>query len=105
MSPAELSSVDVVRMNLIVAKEVDPDIDIPAFERLVGAIAAHVRRQIEINEPFFEREKAIFGGCREKWIVALMWSVFTEDLGSVTSRARTTRWTTPGHGRSSFTVR
>ena len=80
MSLAELEEVDVVRMNLIVAKEIEPDIDIPAFERLVDVIALYVQQQIELNEPLFEIERDTFNGCREKWLVALMWDVFTNDF-------------------------
>ena len=81
MSLDELSNVDIIRMNLIVAREIEPSIDISYFERLIDQMAEHVKLQIDFNEPFFEKYKADFDGSKEKWICTMIWQIITEDFG------------------------
>ena len=47
MSDAELDQLDVIRMNLIVVRDVEPDIDIRYFEKYFDALAAYAKYQID----------------------------------------------------------
>ena len=81
LSVRDLEKVDVIRMNLIVAKEIEPDINIEHFERLVDRMAEYVRWQIQVNQPFFEDYKDEFDGSREMWMCTLLWQILREDFG------------------------
>jgi len=81
MSDAELERLDVIRMNLIVAKEVDPDIDIRFFEKYFDALAAYAKYQIDTLEPAFDADTSPYKSSKEIWKCAVLWEIVTEDFG------------------------
>lgn len=77
----QLAKLDVVTLNLVVARVLEPDIDIASYRRFIDRMAEYVRLQIEANEPYFLEHQWDFQGRKEKWICTLMWQIITQDFG------------------------
>jgi hypothetical protein len=77
----ELAKLDVVTLNLVIARVLEPDIDIAFYRQFIDRMAEYVRLHIEANEPYFLEHQWDFRGRKEKWICTLMWQIITQDFG------------------------
>jgi len=80
LTPQQLDQVDIIRMNLVLARELGEKINISTYTQKVDKIAQHIKLNIEASEPFFEQNKEMFEGSREKWICVMIWQVLAEDF-------------------------
>jgi len=81
MTSEELEQVDVIRMNLIVAKGLVPDLDIPVMERVAALVTRHVAREIVLNRSYFASNPEKFDHSEEKWLAVVLWDILQNDFG------------------------
>jgi hypothetical protein len=79
LTSPELEEVDLIRMGLIVAKEVDETIDIEMYVQLIDAIAKYIEETIKLNEPVLRADLEYYGSM-ERAKCAVIWTVFRDDF-------------------------